>query len=551
MESKKLECEVITPMFCYGTNKNSPELRPASLKGLMRNTFRIIQQEMLEPEKEESVALLAKENHLFGDAKENPSPLRFAFDEEKIKPGKKKFLFHGKEKHNRPMQYISPGSEFSIQISLRKNAMEKLKHQMKLGDCPLTWYAKLIEISLILGSLGGRNRKGRGRVYVKLQNEKLSERNVQNHILQYLNDLAFFGKYECKDGIITPTGKIGRYVNRPVIEKIEFGKLIYKKDGWDQDFLKHIDSASHEVQKIFGDKKYTTGLANPRFASSINVGVVEVEEGFLPIYTHIKPVLIKRKRNEEKKEGYFERDAFVKLIEQKGGNRYSVQLREDKGCDFGKPDSMLKVIKLPDKKKKISFKINEQATCDFKLYERTKPLAKSYSDGKPIHVKYEPLGKLAIGIGEESPYDTTLLMTLHPLYGIPYIPATVIKGMLSHYWHQEVNDEESVLQELFGNANQQGKLTFFDIFPKQYTLNFDVMTPYYSDYYQGNAPPTDDQNPIPITFPCVENAIFNVYIAYQEAGILVKYKVEEELGKAFKHYGIGAKTALGYGISKS
>ena len=182
--------------------------------------------------------------------------------------------------------------------------------------------------------------------------------------------------------------------------------------------------------------------------------------------------------------------------------------------------------------------------------ELNEKIVKSYSNNQLIHVKYEPLDKLAIGIGETSPYDTTLLMTLHPLYGIPYIPATAIKGMLSHYWQQEINNEEGVLQILFGDQDNQGKLIFFDIFPKKYKLDFDVMTPHYSDYYGGKASPTDDNNPIPITFPCVKEASFDVYIACQDTELLEKHEVKENLEKAFQEYGIGAKTALGYGLGK-
>lgn len=204
-------------------------------------------------------------------------------------------------------------------------------------------------------------------------------------------------------------------------------------------------------------------------------------------------------------------------------------------------------------RKSKGFKIKEEAhktslICE--LLEKTKTMAEHYNE--PTMVEYEPLDKLAIGIGGASPFGNSLTMTLHPLYGIPYIPATAIKGMFRHYWFHEVNDseEDGVLLELFGDKDKQGKLIFFDIFPKQYELIFDVMTPHYQDYYSNQKQPADDQNPVPIIFPCLKGAEFDVYISSREAGLLEKYEVYEKVQEALRIYGLGAKTALGYGIGK-
>ncbi|SHO81241.1 CRISPR-associated RAMP Cmr1 [hydrothermal vent metagenome] len=42
MEKIVFECETITPIFMYGADATIPELRPASIKGVMRFWWRAI-----------------------------------------------------------------------------------------------------------------------------------------------------------------------------------------------------------------------------------------------------------------------------------------------------------------------------------------------------------------------------------------------------------------------------------------------------------------------------------------------------------------------------
>ena len=42
MEKIVFECESVTPMFMYGADGKTPELRPASVKGVMRFWWRAI-----------------------------------------------------------------------------------------------------------------------------------------------------------------------------------------------------------------------------------------------------------------------------------------------------------------------------------------------------------------------------------------------------------------------------------------------------------------------------------------------------------------------------
>lgn len=60
MKTVTFICKSITPMFMYGANQNEPELRPASIKGVMRFWWRAINGDLSLDELKE------KEGEIFG-----------------------------------------------------------------------------------------------------------------------------------------------------------------------------------------------------------------------------------------------------------------------------------------------------------------------------------------------------------------------------------------------------------------------------------------------------------------------------------------------------
>ncbi|MDE0630572.1 MAG: type III-B CRISPR module RAMP protein Cmr6 [Caldilineaceae bacterium] len=158
--------------------------------------------------------------------------------------------------------------------------------------------------------------------------------------------------------------------------------------------------------------------------------------------------------------------------------------------------------------------------------------------------------RLIVGLGSDHVQETN--MTLHHIYGIPYIPGTAVKGVLRHWWMQEDfdNDENKALCDeefvaLFGDQNQRGKVQFLDAYPGEIRFAQDIMNPHYPGYYSGSKPPTDDQNPVPISFLTVERTGFRFVFLTQISGLLDRIK--ERFEKALEMKGIGAKTAVGYG----
>lgn len=162
--------------------------------------------------------------------------------------------------------------------------------------------------------------------------------------------------------------------------------------------------------------------------------------------------------------------------------------------------------------------------------------------------------RMVIGLGASHPQETS--MTLHHIYGIPYIPGSAVKGVTRHWiifskFNQDEKkaEKDETFKKIFGTQENIGKIIFFDAFPVEViNLKIDIMNPHYPDYYSGNVPPTDCQSPNPLKFLTVENTKFSFYLAAKkEDGNLLSTAIDWLKG-ALGNYGIGAKTSLGYGI---
>lgn len=209
--------------------------------------------------------------------------------------------------------------------------------------------------------------------------------------------------------------------------------------------------------------------------------------------------------------------------------------------------------------------------------------------------------RLIVGLGNESVYDTSI--TLHHVYGIPYIPASAVKGVVRSWIITERfgRDEKEAIKDkgfcdVFGcpqkieginsyyNEDRQGKVWFFDAFPlSEPKIDVDIMNPHYMPYYNGDEPPADYHDPKPIPFLTVEKGLKlrflfgikkkdnnpigeNSKLSNDSTGapIMVRKEYSSELvpasaetillfifqawlKKALEEHGIGAKTAVGYG----
>jgi len=191
-------------------------------------------------------------------------------------------------------------------------------------------------------------------------------------------------------------------------------------------------------------------------------------------------------------------------------------------------------------------------------------------------------GRLITGLGGASVYETDI--TLHHIYGFPYLPGSGIKGVVRSWIIQNVfaenedgetdlgNAEKRALNtdtnnskafcEIFGcpkdsvlKKENQGKVQFFDAYPTEAPKVVpDLMNPHYGPYYNGDGktPPADYHNPIPIFFLTVDKKTeFQFILGSKDSEwkdwIIAGKTIENWLKDALQNHGIGAKTAVGYG----
>lgn len=170
---------------------------------------------------------------------------------------------------------------------------------------------------------------------------------------------------------------------------------------------------------------------------------------------------------------------------------------------------------------------------------------------------------MVTGTGEAHPLENGFRW--HHGLAVPYLPASSLKGMLRAWltcWDTEKFTQQEIAL-LLGNEQKSdvasvGNLILFDALPIECpTLTLDVMTPHCGDWYQNGATnpgqpdrvPADWQSPVPITFLAVKEATFLFTLAARnDASQSQLGKVMEQLDDALTSLGIGAKTALGYGV---
>lgn len=179
--------------------------------------------------------------------------------------------------------------------------------------------------------------------------------------------------------------------------------------------------------------------------------------------------------------------------------------------------------------------------------------------------------RLLQGLGIANVYETS--MTLHHIYGFPYIPSSAIKGVtrnwiinniFSNYesdgktkrtFDLEKAEDRAMANpdfiQFFGSQDSAGKTIFFDAMPLNHPkIEVDIMNPHYGQYYNSTKAPVDFDNPNPIPFLSVAKGTrfkFIVGTKDDELKPLLGKSIKEWLQSALTDHGIGAKTAVGYG----
>jgi len=178
--------------------------------------------------------------------------------------------------------------------------------------------------------------------------------------------------------------------------------------------------------------------------------------------------------------------------------------------------------------------------------------------------------RLVVGLGSEDVLETGL--RLHHTYGVPIIPGSALKGLASHYCHDVWGQRHDATASganklfrrggayhslLFGTTDDGGVITFHDawIVPEFLSgaLRLDVMTPHHPKWQINQAPPTDFDSPVPVSFLSVAGT-FDIRLSWSGPAATPTDRAEawtemamQLLREAVAEWGVGGKTSSGYG----
>ena len=171
------------------------------------------------------------------------------------------------------------------------------------------------------------------------------------------------------------------------------------------------------------------------------------------------------------------------------------------------------------------------------------------------------------GLG--APHFNETNLTIHQLYGVPYLPASSLKGSLKSWLYhtgiQENPELHEIEQMLLGTQGNNGILQLMDAFIYQNAkIERDYLTPHFSAYYGGTGSPTDDDNPIPVPFYRIVGEQVNSPVTIKfvlllpshlrhmnnSSGLSAKELMDgavDWFSKMLTESGVGSKTSSGYG----
>ncbi|MCS6904872.1 MAG: type III-B CRISPR module RAMP protein Cmr1 [Bacteroidia bacterium] len=256
-----VSCEVITPMFIAGADGKTPELRAASIKGVMRFWWRALQGEP------DLGKLRQKETELFGgtsgEGKKGIAArksavkiwvqkLRFQIENnpQKFREEGINYLFYSMitMKDNR-RKYYKPGTSFEIVLLSREE--QKLEQAL---------YS--LEAASLFGGLGSRTRRGAGSFCIK--KVEINGKSEKKWILPNTDD-----PYEVKDFIKQVVKPLSFSPNYTTLKNSKV--LIFEpREDW-QSALAVIGNAF----KNFREKNKAKAYETPAFGFPILHGIRE------------------------------------------------------------------------------------------------------------------------------------------------------------------------------------------------------------------------------------------------------------------------------------
>ncbi|HOA69038.1 CRISPR-associated protein Cmr1 [Methanosarcina thermophila] len=257
MEIEKIKCKIITPLLMTGADGRTPELRPPSIKGMMRFWWRAVNGHLSLEE------LKKRESDLFGASNEKvgKSKIRIRIQSGELDQGNYFLLPH---KNMGRVKVISPNQDLSIILSSYSNIQD---------------YSDILNLCLILGGFGKRSRRGFGSLEPEDINLEIED------ILELINRVGS-SNYDMKGEKIVLKESFLQESQYPYLKEVIFGGE-YEK--WEE-VLESIGTASSKCcNRSLG---FTSSKG--RLASPIYVSVLKNSNGrYFPIISTLNTVFNK------------------------------------------------------------------------------------------------------------------------------------------------------------------------------------------------------------------------------------------------------------------
>jgi CRISPR-associated protein Cmr1 len=259
MKNITFTCETITPLFMFGADGVTPELRAPSIKGVLRFWWRAMNAHLSLP------ALKEREGFIFGSTDQRSKII--------IRVEDATNLIHSIAiRPTRAIEYrpfakaaIQKAQCFKIIIQIQPNPYISLQTVEQL------WI-----LTCLLGGFGARSRRGFGSIRIIQKNDiTFSMPTSYDTLLSYLNAVNgsekgfFFKKSIDKRGreMIVSTFSTLKNVDYPYIKQIQIGRRQSNLP------IKISDTANHFHRQDRRNYENSLGSATPRWASPIYVSV--------------------------------------------------------------------------------------------------------------------------------------------------------------------------------------------------------------------------------------------------------------------------------------
>jgi CRISPR-associated protein Cmr6 len=185
------------------------------------------------------------------------------------------------------------------------------------------------------------------------------------------------------------------------------------------------------------------------------------------------------------------------------------------------------------------------------LNQRVESLACEIIDevtGKPKRAIVSVYYPWRVRVGGLQGFRERLLPAMHPIYGIPYVPAASIKGIL-RAWATKNNKDEVDINNLLGFLDGEkaslAAVEILDAFPTAPSLSLDVATPQWQ--WQGDEV---KYAPSPHQILSLHDFTINIGLTYTSRGKQEDVQVVMGwLEQAMLDSGLGSRVSAGYGLA--